>query len=83
VIFAVDDVAAGVTNTIPEAVAVALLLVTVRFPEVPAATTATICVDVTVTEDALVPPNFTFAAVVPVKLVPVIVTRLPVVTLLG
>ena len=55
-------------------VAVPPLVVTLTVPVVPAPTTATIVVPLfDVIEDTAVPPIFTFAAVAPVKFVPVIV----------
>lgn len=74
----VNEVMVGAaTNVKPARVPVPLPLVTVTEPLVPAATTAVIWVVLTTVKDvALVPPNFT--DVTPVKLVPLMVTVMPV-----
>ena len=73
----VKEVMVGAATKVnPALVAVPAGLVTVILPVVPAATTAVMVVGLTtVKEVALVVPNFT--TVVPVKLVPVMVTVMP------
>jgi hypothetical protein len=59
-------------------VAVPFAVVTVTVPEQAEATNATICVDVNeVIEVTAMPPIFTLVAVIPIKLVPVIVIEFP------
>jgi hypothetical protein len=66
----------------PPCISVPPGVVTETFPEVPPATTAVILVEeTTLKEEAAVPPKLT--AVAPVKLVPVMVTVVPVPALVG
>ena len=79
----VKEVMTGVGIKVnPASTAVPPQVVTLTFPEVPAATTAVMLVaETTVKEVAAVPPKLT--AVAPVKLVPVMVTVAPVTALVG
>jgi hypothetical protein len=71
-----DDIVGAATNVKPALVAVPPAVVTETLPDVPAATTAVILVELTTVNDvAAVPPKLT--AVAPVKLVPVMVTVRP------
>jgi hypothetical protein len=72
----------GASNTKPGREAIPFGVVTLMLPVAPVPTTAVILVaDTTVKEDAEAPPKLT--TVVPVKLVPVIVTVAPCVAIVG
>jgi hypothetical protein len=76
------DVMTGGGKVNPASTPVPLGVVTLTFPEVPAATTAVMLVaETTVKEVAAVPPKLT--AVAPVKSVPVTVTVVPLAALVG
>ena len=77
-----DPTAVATVNIRPGLVAVPPGVVTLILPEAPVPTVAVILVDeLTVNDVAAIPPKLT--AVVPVKLVPVIVTVVPVTALVG
>ena len=77
-----DEIVGVGTNVNPASVAVPTGLVTLTLPEVPDATTAVMLVAETTLKDvAAVPPKLT--AVVPIKLVPVMVMVVPLPALVG